>query len=77
MQAILNVGIEHPLYNKVVEVEPTGHKGIFNDIEVKTTDKYEIRYNVNIFNNGIFVRSEPASSFDYVTAWVKQLISDK
>lgn len=74
MQAILNVGTGHPLYNKVVDVELTGHCGILGDVEAKTTSKYTMSYNVNIFKDGEFVRSEPTSSYDYVTAWVKKFI---
>lgn len=75
MKAILEVGEQHPLHNKVVEVVPTVIKSLFgNNPEVRTVDKHYITCDSNIFKDGRYIRSEKVTTYDYITAWAKEVI---
>lgn len=76
MKAILSVGTAHDLYNKVVEVELTGHKGIRGSVEVITTEEHDLHYNILKYNGNKVVEEIPMVSTQKVTAWAKTIIEE-
>lgn len=77
MKAILNVGTHHDLYNKVVEVELTGHQGLHGILEAITIEEHELHYDLLRYAKGKLVETIPTTSTQRVTAWIKEIIEEE